>query len=113
MSYIYGAPKATLEAFLVTANKGDETAAAEDLTALTEGGDKVTLPEGRYHLYVPNRASKVPKRGIAALDTTLGRKTEDLWFVLSDRQLDLGDDPKMVACMRHLEADTPADEPQP
>lgn len=91
-SNTYGAPRATLEALY-----------PDGFEASVGRYSSADLPAGRLHLYVPNIASPHRRpQGIEALDRAVGRESSDLWFVLSDRELDLGDDPHLVTTMRRL-----------
>ncbi|MBW3243261.1 hypothetical protein KUV57_11190 [Epibacterium sp. DP7N7-1] len=110
-SSIMGAPRTVLEALM---DAGDGTDAARARVEEMIGEHAVlNLPAGRYHLHVPNLASRARyNQGIAGLDAAVGRKTKDLWFVLADRPLDLGEDPHMMTSMRRLAGEPPV-QPEP
>lgn len=111
-SYIFGVPKAALFDLLLQHAEGDEAKAAADLEIMSRTAEAVPLEAGRYHLHVPNLASTTRhQQGLEALDRAVGRKSEDLWFVLADHKLDLGSDPHMMSSMRKLNCEPPAPEP--
>lgn len=114
-SYIIGGSRTLMEERILEICGGDAALAAADISSALEGATIIDLPAGRHHLYVPNRYSTTRREaGLAALDHACGHSHEDLWFVLSEEPLDLGDDPHMVMTMRRLPIEAPeADAPAP
>lgn len=103
MSRTFGISKDHLLAQAVELFQGDTSAAAEEVANFVNGAEMIELPAGRYHLYVPNLASKTRyEDALPALNHVSGREDADMIFVLADRALDLGDDPHLVATMRAL-----------
>lgn len=49
-------------------------------------------------------------QGLEAVDPAVGRKSEDLRFVLAARKLDLGSDPHLMSSMRNLQCEPPTPE---
>lgn len=106
-SYIIGGSRAKMEERILESCGGDLELAAADISMALKGATIIDLPAGKHHLYVPNLYSTRCEAGLAALDRACGHSHEDLWFVLSDEALDLGNDPHMVMSMRRLEMNRP------
>jgi len=69
-----------------------------------------TSPVGQLREFknVPNLASRSRyDQGLKALDAAVVRKSEEMWFVLANRKLDLGEDPHLMTSMRRFMGDPP------
>lgn len=111
-SYILGGSRLQMEERILAACGGDAELAAADIREALSEATIIDLPAGRHHLYVPNLFSTSRyKSGLAALDQACGHAHKELWFVLSEQELDLGEDPHMVMTMRRMPDMEPENEP--
>jgi hypothetical protein len=107
-SHVFGISRSALLEHALRLCEGDEETAQDEVEEFVEGSAQITMPEGRLHLYVANLASKDRyKDALPAFNRISGRQDEDMIFVLSDSELDFGDDPRIVSTMRKLDAVSP------